>query len=185
MRPLPIGRTTLTLVAIVCVPALVGCGFSGNSSVSESTGSSGTALQFADCMRSHGVPQFPDPGSSAGAAFGPRSALKSSPAFQSAESKCNKLVPGGGPSATAAPAASAGDLHAALVWAQCVRKHGEPNFPDPSTSAHTGLFFRGIVFPVGSDFNPQAPAFKQAQAACGFGPGRGKGPRGGGEPRGG
>lgn len=92
-------------------------------------------------------------------------------------------MPGGGPSAPAAPAPSASDVHAALVWAQCVRKHGEPNFPDPSTSAHTGLFFRGIVFPVGSDFNPLAPAFKQAQAARGFGPGGGKGPRGGGGPR--
>jgi hypothetical protein len=185
MRPVPTGRAILTLIAIACGPALAGCGFSGNSSVSESTGSAGTALQFADCMRSHGVSQFPDPGSSAAPAFGPGSALKASPAFQSAESKCNKLVPGGGPSATAAPAASASDLHAALVWAQCLRKHGEPNFPDPSTSARTGLFVRGIVFPVGSDFDPQAPAFKQAQAACGFGPGGGKGPGGSRRPVGG
>ena len=183
MRSVPTGRIILTLVAIACGPALAGCGFSGNSSVSESTGSAGTALQFAECMRSHGVPAFPDPGQSGGSAFGPGSALKSSPAFGSAVAKCNKLVPGGGPSATAAPAASASDLHAALVWAQCVRKHGEPNFPDPSTSAHIGLFFRGIVFPVGSDFNPLAPAFKQAQAACGFGPGGGKGPPGGKGPR--
>jgi hypothetical protein len=181
----PTGRTVLTLVALACMPALAGCGFSGNSSVSESTGSEGTALQFAECMRSHGVPQFPDPGSSGGPAFGPGSAPKSSPAFGSAVTKCNKLVPGGGPSATAAPAASASDLHTALAWAACVRKHGEPNFPDPSTSARTGLFFRGIVFPVGADFDPQAPAFKQAQAACGFGPGGGKGPRGGGGSRGG
>ncbi len=179
---MPTGRTVLTLVALAWAPALAGCGFSGSSSVSESTGSSGTALQFAECMRSHGVPQFPDPGESAAPAFGPGSALKSSPAFGSAVTKCNKLVPGGGPSASAAPAPSASDVRAALVWAQCVRKHGEPNFPDPSTSgAHTGLFFRGIVFPVGSDFDPQAPAFKQAQAACGFGPGGRKGPpRGGG-----
>ena len=177
MRPVPTGRAILTLIAIACVPALAGCGFSGNSSVSESSGSAGTALEFADCMRSHGVPQFPDPGSSAGPAFGPGSALKSSPAFQSAQSKCNKLVPGGGPSATAAPAASASDLHAALVWAQCVRKHGEPNFPDPSTTARTGLSFHGVVFPVGPAFDPQTPAFKEAQAACGFGPGGGKGPR--------
>ncbi len=171
------GRTVLTLVALVCMPALAGCGFSGNSSVSESTGSEGTALQFAECMRSHGVRQFPDPGQSPGPAFGSASGLKSSPAFGSAVTKCNKLVPGGGPKSSAAPAPTASDLHTALAWAACVRKHGEPDFPDPSTSgARTGLFFRGIVFPVGSDFDPQAPAFKQAQAACGFGPGGGKGP---------
>lgn len=178
MRPVPTGRAILTLIGIASGSVLAGCGFSGNSSVSESSGSSGTALQFADCMRSHGVQQFPDPGSSGGPAFGPGSALKSSPAFQSAQSKCNKLVPGGGPSATAAPAASASDVHAALVWAQCLRKHGEPNFPDPSTTARAGLTFRGIVFPVGAEFNIQSPAFKQAQAACGFGPGGGKGPGG-------
>jgi hypothetical protein len=172
----PTGRTVLTLVALACMPALTGCGFSGNSSVSESTGSEGTALQFAQCMRSHGVPQFPDPGQSGGPAFGPGSALKSSPAFGSAVTKCNKLVPGGGPSASAAPAPSASDLHAAVVWAECLRKHGEPGFPDPSTSARSGLVFRGIVFPVGAQFNFQSPAFEQAQAACGFGPGGAKGP---------
>jgi hypothetical protein len=167
------------------MPALAGCGFSGNSSVSESTGSEGTALQFAECMRSHGVRQFPDPGQSGGPAFGPGSALKSSPAFGSALTKCNKLVPGGGPTAAAAPAPSATDLHAAVVWAECVRKHGEPNFPDPSTSARSGLVFRGIVFPVGAQFDFQSPAFKQAQAACGFGPGGGKGPPGDGGAHGG
>lgn len=179
-------RTVLTLVAIACVPALAGCGFSGNSSISESSGSEGTALAFATCMRSHGVPQFPDPGSSQGPAFGPGSSLKSSPAFQSAVGKCDKLVPGGGPKSSAAPAPTASDLHTALAWAACVRKHGEPNFPDPSTSARGGLFFRGIVFPVGPDFDPQAPAFKQAQATCGFGPGgAGKRPPGGQGARGG
>lgn len=66
MRPVPTGRTILTLIAIVCVPTLAGCGFSGNSSVSESSGSSDTALQFAECMRSHGVPEFPDPGGGKG-----------------------------------------------------------------------------------------------------------------------
>jgi hypothetical protein len=159
------------------MPALAGCGFSGNSSVSESTGSSGTALQFADCMRSHGVPQFPDPGASPRPNF--LNIDKSSPAFRSAQTTCNKLVPGGGPKGSPAPGPSASELKTALAWAECVRKHGVPNFPDPSTSVRAGLFFRGISFPVSPDFNPQAPGFKQAQAACGFGPGGGSGPRGG------
>jgi hypothetical protein len=50
-----------------------------------------------------------------------------------------------------------------------------PNFPDPSASVREGLFFRGVGFAVGSGFNPDSPAFKQAQAACGDGPGGGKG----------
>ena len=122
-------------------------------------------------MRSHGVPNFPDPGTQRSVNAAPGSGLNpAAPAFSSAQSTCNKLVPGGGPRSTPGPAPSASDLHAGLVWADCVRKHGVPDFPDPSTSAPEGLFFRGIVFPVGPGFNPQAPAFKQAQAACGFGP---------------
>jgi len=172
----PTGRTVLTIVAIACVPALSGCGFSGNSSESASTGSSGTALQFATCMRTHGVPQFPDPGASPGPNV--LHIDKSSPAFQSAQTTCNKLVPGGGPKASLAPAPSASQLKTALAWAACVRKHGMPNFPDPSTSAHAGLFFRGIVFPVPADFDPQTPAFQHAQTVCGFGPGGGSKPPG-------
>jgi hypothetical protein len=50
-----------------------------------------------------------------------------------------------------------------------------PNFPDPSSTAHAGLFFRAVVFPVGPEFNVQAPGFKEAQATCGRGPLAGKG----------
>ena len=126
-------------------------------------------LKFASCMRSHGVPNFPDPSGrgiqiTAGSGVDP-----ASPAFQLAMSQCKKLLPGGGPSGRP-PAPSASETRAALAWAQCIRKHGVPNFPDPSTSANVGLAFRGLVFPVGAGFNPDSPAFKQAQAACGIGP---------------
>lgn len=126
-------------------------------------------LAFARCMRSHGVPNFPDPTPGHGVQIGAGSGVDpSSPAFQSAQKTCNKLLPGGGPGS--APPPSASDTRAALAWARCIRKHGVPNFPDPSSSAHAGLVFRGIVFPIGPGFNPQSPAFKQAQAACGRGP---------------
>jgi hypothetical protein len=168
------------LVAIACGIAIAGCGFTGNSSEAASSGgpeSSAVAsffLTFARCMRSHRVANFPDPTPGHGVQFDPSSGIDpASPAFQSARRACQKLLPGGGPGS--APAPSASDLHTALVWAQCVRKHGVPNFPDPSTSSHAGLVFRGVVFPVGPEFNPQAPGFKQAQAACGRGPLGGKG----------
>jgi hypothetical protein len=164
---------TVVATAAGCALALAGCGFTGNSSASTS-GDSDLALQFANCMRAHGVPNFPDPGSGGGPKIGPGSGIDpSSPAFQFAQSKCNKLLPGGGPSA--APAPTAAELHTALAWARCVRKHGMPNFPDPSSTAHAGLFFRAVVFPVGPEFNVQAPGFKEAQATCGRGPLAGKG----------
>jgi hypothetical protein len=171
------------VLAAVGALALAGCGFTGNSSEAASSGSESPAaaadfLKFSQCMRTHGVPNFPDPTGrgiqlSRGSGIDP-----ASPAFQSAQKTCSKLLPGGGAKPAAAPAPSASDLHTALVWADCVRKHGVPNFPDPSTTAQAGLSFRGVVFPVGPEFNIQSPAFKQAQAACGFGPGGGKGPAG-------
>ena len=165
------------LVAVSCGLALAGCGFTGGSSEAASSGGppspavTAAFLKFSDCMRSHGVPNFPDPGSTGGIELSPGSGLDpSSPAFRSAQSECKKLLPGGGPKGPP-PAPSASDVRAALTWAQCIRKHGVPNFPDPSTNGATaGLVFRGVVFPVGPGFNPQSPAFKQAQSACGFGP---------------
>jgi hypothetical protein len=67
------------------------------------------ALKFSQCMRSHGVPNFPDPdfsnsgggiGIKISAGNGPSSGLDpNSPAFQAAQSACAKLLhlPGGGP----------------------------------------------------------------------------------------
>lgn len=171
-------RVGCALVAIGCGLVVAGCGFTGNSSEAASSGgppSSAVAssfLKFASCMRSHGVSNFPDPTPGHGVQIGP-GIDPSSPAFGSAQKTCSKLLPGGGPGS--APPPSASDTRAALAWARCVRKHGVPNFPDPSASAHAGLVFRGVVFPVGPEFNLQTPAFKQAQAACGRGPLAGQG----------
>ena len=171
-------RALYALVAAACAVALAGCGFTGGSSEAASSGGppspavTAAFLKFSTCMRSHGVPNFPDPGSSGGISISPGSGLDpASPAFKSAQSQCKKLLPGGGPKAGKPPPPSASDVRAALAWAQCIRKHGVPDFPDPSTSGATaGLFFRGVVFPVGPDFNPQSPAFQQAQSSCGSGP---------------
>ena len=172
--------TLATLTTLACALALAACGFSGNSSEAASSGGpespavAADFLKFSRCMRSHGVPNFPDPTTGHGIQFTSSSGLDpASPAFKSARSACKKVLPGGGPGN--APPPSASDLHQALVWAQCIRKHGVPNFPDPSASVHEGLFFRGVGFAVGAGFNPQSPAFRHAQAACGVGPGGSKG----------
>lgn len=45
-----------------------------------------------------------------------------------------------------------------LTFARCMRGHGVPNFPDPSSGG-------GIQ--IGPGLNPQSPAFQAAQKACG------------------
>lgn len=55
------------------------------------------ALRFAACMRSHGLPDFPDPTvNSQGVSIrGPAGVGPDSPVFQSAQQACRKLMPGG------------------------------------------------------------------------------------------
>ena len=53
-------------------------------------------LKFAQCMRSHGVPKFPDPKAGGLLKLGSKSGVDpNTPAFQAAQKTCQKLVPGG------------------------------------------------------------------------------------------
>jgi hypothetical protein len=154
-------RRPLVLLSalVVCAIALAAC---GSSSKPSSSGSAGTqALKFAGCMRANGVPNFPDPGSN-GALPNPFS-----PAFRAAKKACAKLRPVGlhlgGP---AAP--SAAELREARAFAQCMRVHRVPQFPDPLTTYGPGFTLgRGEYFPDISTTELQSPAFRRAAKACG------------------
>jgi hypothetical protein len=52
------------------------------------------------------------------------------------------------------------DVAEALQFAQCMRSHGEPNFPDPAGDGR-------IPDPGTVGINQGAPAFEAANAACG------------------
>ena len=91
--------------------------------------SSPSPVAFSACMRSNGVPTFPDPDSSGAI---PKPSLQqlgvTALAFQSAASACHDLLPvnvAPGPRPTP-------DVAQALRFAQCMRGNGEPNFPDPA-----------------------------------------------------
>jgi hypothetical protein len=68
----------------------------GQPSASQSAREHSTALKFAQCMRSHGVPNFPDPQVSGGHVtmqLSPSSGIDpNSPAFQSAQQACQSLI---------------------------------------------------------------------------------------------
>jgi hypothetical protein len=57
------------------------------------------ALKFVACMRSHGLPTFPDPTVNANGVRQrlPAGITPKSPVFQSAQQACRKFQPGGGP----------------------------------------------------------------------------------------
>lgn len=169
-------RTTSSLVAaaaaIAAATAIAACGSS--SSGSSNTSSSGgptsqaqiqqeqqDAVRFADCIRSHGVPTFPDPTTSPHEfkqALNP--SIAQSPAFKSADPGCRHLLPHDGQPNQSAPPSQA-QIAALLAFARCLRSHGFRSFPDPSSSGqvtHEMLAGAGITL--------HQPAVLQAADAC-------------------
>jgi hypothetical protein len=165
------------LAVLGCAVAIAACG--GSASDSTVTGSSASPsttaafVKFSACMRADGVPNFPDPTGGGGIQISSSSGIDvGSPAFKAAQSKCRRLLPGGGPP-TGPPSAQA--KLAALEISQCMRRHGVSDFPDPTTkmpSSPVGysevLNRGGAVLAVPSTINVQSPAYQQAAAACGF-----------------
>lgn len=168
-------RFSVVGAAIGCAVVLAACGSTGPSSAQTSTNATNAALlvKYSACMRSHGVPEFPDPSTSQSGAnsFGidgynfnlPAGLNTQAPAYQSAEKACQGLIGSGGGGPARNPAIVAKARQAALAHAQCMREHGVPNFPDPTVSSNGG----GIVQRSGGGgINPRSPAFQQAQKIC-------------------
>lgn len=162
-------RTAFALITMLCVAACGGSGPSGGTATNAATGFR-QALRFSQCMRANGVPNFPDPGSGGGIQIAVGSSLHpQSPAFQAAQKKCRKLLPGGPPGGHKPTAAQ---FAAALAFSRCMRTHGLPHFPDPLASVPAGsgpiLSLRGMMFKPGPDLDPRSPGFQQAASHCGL-----------------
>jgi hypothetical protein len=174
-------RVAVALSGTACVVALAACGSSsGSTNASNSSGQS-AGIRFAHCMRSHGVPNFPDPGSGGGGFQIPAGANPRAPAFQAAQRACFKLLPGGGPGGGGNSEARRLQL---LRLAECMRAHGVASFPDPSNSPPSGPpAGGGVAFGGGGSFLaiPQSlinsPGFRQAASACKFPGFGGRGPK--------
>ena len=191
MKCVSLGVVVLASVSL----ALAGCGGSSSPGVahlssekgassagSEGSGSSPESrvsgaqamLAFAKCMRASGVPNFPDPNASGQVVHVGAGTNPSSPAFRTAQAKCQKLLPGGGLPGSGSPP-SAQTLARMLKVSQCIRQHGVSGFPDPTTSAPSksggapGVVAdrEGAIFAIPATIM-QSQAFTRAAAACGF-----------------
>jgi hypothetical protein len=129
-------------------------------------------------MRANGVPNFPDPQPGGGELFEiPAGASPAAPSFRSAQAKCQKLLPNGGDPGSGPPPSDQ-TLAKLVRIARCMRQHGISDFPDPRTSAPAGFppgiaemaNFDGAVLLFPQTLNTQAPAYRQALAACGAPP---------------
>jgi hypothetical protein len=156
---------SLTFAAFICAAVIGACGSSSPSPSAGPTG--GPLLALAECMRSHGVPNFPDPAARGGLIV-PNDIDPQSPAFESAQQACARLAqgpPGG-------PGASESRKLELLTLARCMRAHRIANFPDPTSSpppptSGNALGGDGWYLALGTPQERRTPAYKGAAAACG------------------
>ena len=153
--------------AVAAVGAIIlaaaGC---GNSSGGPNAGAPGAGsahstgsarlVQFAKCMRSHGLANFPDP--TPEGTFNLPRRMSSSPQFQSADRSCRSLAPAG---SLSGQGPTSQELREALKFAMCMRKQGVTGFPDPAANGH----FRGFTG-GGSPVDVGSPQFRSAMSAC-------------------
>ena len=152
------------IMASALALAACGSGGPGNKHAAHSP-----QLAMAQCMRAHGVPNYPDPitgpggqGFSISSAVGNTSTVTvngitlSGPEFEAAEKNCKLFGGGSGP-----PPVSEAQKIALFHFAQCMRTHGVPSYPDPTFPAGGG-----IGRPAIPGLSPDAPAVARAAAEC-------------------
>jgi hypothetical protein len=144
MRRMPRPLAALAMVALVSlISASCGsnaptesatAGTTATAGNSATSGNSATAtnkltardraVKFAECIRAHGVSDFPDPNAQNDFEYG----VSVTPAvWQKATTACKDLQPPGSLSAKRTPKQQS----ASLRFAQCIRANGVKDFPDP------------------------------------------------------
>ncbi|MGH2862091.1 MAG: hypothetical protein ACRDLT_11400 [Solirubrobacteraceae bacterium] len=121
-------------------------------------------VRYSACMRTHGVTKFQDPrvhtqGNHVSVMIQVDPAITGSPAYKSAQKACGHLLPNAanGPS----PARQRARTDAIVAFAKCMRQHGFPRFPDPTSQ---GQLTPEMLTKAGISL--QQPAVKPAAYAC-------------------
>ncbi len=155
-------RQAAALAAMACIALLAtACGSSPAASATGGPTRQQAALAYARCMRSHGVPDFPDPDSNGNFHLDNNSVSSQETA---ANQVCNHLLNVG----TQLNAAQTQHTLSQLVkYAQCMRAHGVPNFPDPQiTNGGVGVP-GGFTFDTsGLGLHQKSPQYQAAARAC-------------------
>jgi hypothetical protein len=151
--------STATVVVTAMLALLAaGCGGSSSNPPTVPAPQNG-AVAFAGCVRSHGVPNWPDPNSSGvfdKSKLTPQQLGASDSRVQAAQTACQHLLPSG----SAPNAAQIEQVRAlSLEFSQCVRRHGVPNMPDPASDGR-------IPDPATVGINQGSPKFEAANQAC-------------------
>jgi hypothetical protein len=159
-------RAGLAVAGLAIAAVLVAACGSGPASSSAAHGASGrpaasgssagsayrSDLAYAACIRSHGVPNFPDPKSNGGF---DTTTNPNDPLLQAAQRDCANLLPAGQQQQTTGHFTPQ-QVAQLLTYARCMRSHGILNFPDPTS--------KGLGAMNGIDMN--SPQFQSASRTC-------------------
>jgi hypothetical protein len=171
MKPVPLLIAAAGLALLAPLSLLAGCGGRPTSAGSR------PAVPYSHCMRSHGVPGFPDPASNG--AIPKTSAQQlgvSDSRLQAAQNACQHLLPDAASSGQQAQQClTAGVCPQALVqqmltadrgFARCMRSHGVPGWPDPTVDSDGRPVFN--LVPAGITHSAtHSPPISTQLAACG------------------
>ena len=147
-----VAAAVLAMLAAACNGSSSSGGSGGTPSAHGSTGSP-AAVAYSACMRSRGVPDFPDPDSRGRLPKADPQQLGVSPSeLQAAQRTCRHLLPNTAVSfrQQTQQCLLAGDCPQALVqqiltvqrrYARCIRTHGFPNWPDPTIDPQGRPYF--------------------------------------------
>jgi hypothetical protein len=137
---------------------------SAGATPSASNNASNNAVAFAQCMRAHGVPSYPDPSSVSGPIDESQLGV-SDTVYETARTTCDRLYPR--PQSAGLTTAQQQQVEAQLLkFAQCMRSHGLPSFPDPNPASTIWGPGGGPIFSHPSSINPNSPQFTSAENSC-------------------
>jgi hypothetical protein len=154
-------RSSSVVVVIAAGLVLPAAGCGGSSKPRAASAQQNGAVAYARCIRSDGVPNWPDPNSSGvfdKSKLTSQQLGASSSRVQAAQTACRRLLPNGGNAPTPAQVQQVRAL--SLRFSQCVRARGLPNFPDPDSTGR-------IPDPASVGINQGSPKFEAANQACG------------------
>jgi uncharacterized protein involved in copper resistance len=157
--------TRLLVAALAATASLAAC---GGGEKPTSSGASArdqnrkAMLDFARCMREHGV-DMPDPQFDGGRMTMKRSGDSDPEKMRAADKACQPILAKVKPPEMS-PQKQEELKRAALANARCMREHGIDNFPDPTFDENGGAQIR--IGGKGTGIDPESPKFKAAQKAC-------------------
>jgi len=179
MNRTPASSAAIIAAALALLTAACGASHAsaGGSSSPGGPATPPSAVAYTDCVRSHGIANFPDPPSGGGLAKASAQQLGvSSSRLQAAQRACQHLIPATGgtiqqqeqqcfPNSDCPPGVVRELLNVMLRFARCMRTHGIPNFPDPTTDPQGQPFFNVSAQGI-SDSMSHSPSFTSKLDEC-------------------